>query len=208
MGAPERVILLDASGRPLRDDIQQALRDLVPRLQHEFPALPLRDPTELTKVLEQVGRQIAAHPSISNMHGYAWVALRGVATSRLRQSDARVMLATVGTTEGAVALARVAVDVNSAAQIERDILWRELLARLTAEERQVCVWKLLGRSSKEIAELRGTSVGAVDTMFFRIKEKLRAAVRKAEQSPDASGMPVKGDKDAVVFGSKAGGDDA
>lgn len=51
-----------------------------------------------------------------------------------------------------------------------------VLARLSPEERLVCVWKKAGYSSLEIAQFQGRSVAAVDTLFSRAKQKLRRAL--------------------------------
>lgn len=62
---------------------------------------------------------------------------------------------------------------GSAEEIERDILLREVLGKLSREERLVCVWKRAGFSSQEIAKHQRRSVAAVDTLFSRAKQKLR-----------------------------------
>ena len=71
-------------------------------------------------------------------------------------------------------------------EIEARILVQQLLAHLTADERSVCLWKQLGFSSREIAREQGTTVARVDTLFYRIKRK----IRNAFQEP-ASGAPMR-----------------
>ena len=50
------------------------------------------------------------------------------------------------------------------------------MEQLTPEERFVLTWKAAGYSSEEIAKHRGTSAAAVDTLFSRAKDKIRAAL--------------------------------
>jgi DNA-directed RNA polymerase specialized sigma24 family protein len=71
-------------------------------------------------------------------------------------------------------------------QIESDILVEQLLARLTPEERMVCVWKELGFSSREIAKEQGTSVERVNTFFHRVKRKIRDALRTPDVNASSS----------------------
>ena len=78
-------------------------------------------------------------------------------------------------------LSRVASETGSAEQIERAILFDEILARLTPDERMVCIWKKAGFSSKEIADRLGHSVGAVDTLFHRIKTKVQRMLQVGSQ---------------------------
>jgi len=61
-------------------------------------------------------------------------------------------------------------------EIERNILLREVLATLTEEERLICILKKAGFSSQEIADRRGSSAAAVDTLLSRIKQKVRESV--------------------------------
>ena len=64
----------------------------------------------------------------------------------------------------------------------------EVLALLTREERLVCTRRELGFSSREIAKLRGSSAGAVDTLLSRTKDKLRRllGVSAGDQRHDRS----------------------
>ncbi len=72
-------------------------------------------------------------------------------------------------------------EFGSAERIESAILFEEILARLSPDERMVCVWKKAGFSSKEIAERLGSSVGAVDILFHRVKEKIQKAAQGGPQ---------------------------
>jgi RNA polymerase sigma factor (sigma-70 family) len=174
---------VDDSGRPLAAHIQRVLRDLAPRLQRRFPTL--KDPAVVADVLEEAGRRISDHEvrsgSIEKLHGYAWVTVRSVAMSRLRGSAMRVVRSSLESEASQSALSRVASETGSAEQIERAILFDEILARLTPDERMVCIWKKAGFSSKEIADRLGHSVGAVDTLFHRIKTKVQRMLQVGSQ---------------------------
>jgi len=171
--------LLDDTGQPFGAHIDSVLRALLPRLEREFPTL--RDETVLVEVLEEAGRKIADHERrdgpIEKLHAYAWVAIRSVATSRLRRGSMRIARATFAGDDALDVLGTVQASIGTPEQIEAEILVRELLAQLTPEEQLLCVAKRLGFSSKEIAEEQGTTVERVNTFFHRVKQKMRVALR-------------------------------
>jgi RNA polymerase sigma factor (sigma-70 family) len=176
--------LLDETGRPLSPHLEDALTCLVPGLQSASPVF--RDESVLTEVLEEAGRKIIHREqrsgSIENLHGYAWVTVRRLATSWLRRGPGRIAQETVGSEEGELALRAAPAPIGTPEQVEHAILLREILARLTPEERLVCLWKMAGWSSQQIAARRGTSAGVVNTLFWRAKQKVRGANRR--MSPD------------------------
>jgi len=178
--------LLDDTGQPFGAHIDSVLRALLPRLEREFPTL--RDETVLVEVLEEAGRKIADHERrdgpIEKLHAYAWVAIRSVATSRLRRGSMRIARATFAGDDALDVLGTVQASIGTPEQIEAEILVRELLAQLTPEEQLLCVAKRLGFSSKEIAEEQGTTVERVNTFFHRVKQKMRVALR----GHDANGV--------------------
>ena len=178
--------LLDDTGQPFGAHIDSVLRALLPRLEREFPTL--RDETVLVEVLEEAGRKIADHERrdgpIEKLHAYAWVAIRSVATSRLRRGSMRIARATFAGDDALDVLGTVQASIGTPEQIEAEILVRELLAQLTPEEQLLCVAKRLGFSSKEIAEEQGTTVERVNTFFHRVKQKMRDALR----GRDANGI--------------------
>ncbi len=167
--------LLDEHGKPLSARIEGVLTRLLPRFQRQFPAL--QDEVALTELLEEAGRRIANREerlgSIEKLHGYAWVTLRNVATSRMRRGSSRLVQKTLGSAESQAVLSSAPAEFGTPEQIEQDILLREVLAQLTPEERLVCIWKKAGFSSQEIARHRGSSPAAVDTLFSRTKQKIR-----------------------------------
>lgn len=170
-----KLSLLDETGKPFSTRIERVLRDVLPRFRRQFPAL--KDEVWVSEVLEEAGRRIADHERrsgpIEKLHGYAWVTVRSVATSRMRLSSFRLAKATLGPRQSQAVLSAVPSPIGSPEQIEGDVLFREVLSHLTPEERLVCVWKKAGFSSKEIAKYRGNSVAAIDTLFFRAKQKIR-----------------------------------
>lgn len=167
--------LLDERGNLLSAHIEEVLVRLLPRLQRQFPAL--QDEVAITEVVEEAGRRIASREQragpIEKLHGYAWVTLRSVATSWMRRGSNRLTQRTLGADESQAALSTVVTESGTPEQIERDILLREVLAQMTADERMVCIWKKAGFSSQEIAQHRGSSAAAVDTVFSRAKQKIR-----------------------------------
>jgi DNA-directed RNA polymerase specialized sigma24 family protein len=170
--------LLDRMGKPLPAHIEGVLTRLLPRLRRQFPKL--QDDVSLIEVVEEAGRRICAREEragqIEKLHGYAWVTLRSVATSHVRRGSIRLIQNTLEPEASREHIACVPAESGSAAQIERDILLREVLDTLTPEERLVCIWKTAGFSSEEIANFRGRSTLAVDKLFSRAKQKVRDAL--------------------------------
>jgi RNA polymerase sigma factor (sigma-70 family) len=179
--------LLDSNGKPLAERIQRVLSRLLPRLRRQFPALQ-QDDAALTEVMEEAGRRIASREDrggpIEKLHGYAWVTIRSVATSRMRRGSIRLIQKTLESEASHARLASQPAEWGTAEEIERDILLREVLGKLSQEERLVCVWKKAGFSSQEIAQHQGRSVAAVDTLFSRAKQKLRKALGVQDTGKD------------------------
>ena len=169
---------VDETGQPFDSRIEGVLRELFPRLRRQFPSL--NDEVVLIEILEEAGQRIAAHElrsgQVERLHGYAWVTVRNVAMSRLRRSASRINEQSVWYENGEDVLSTLAAASGTPEQIEQAILLRELFEHLTQDERLVCTWKRLGFSSQEIAEFRGSSPTAVDTLFSRAKDKIRRIV--------------------------------
>jgi RNA polymerase sigma factor (sigma-70 family) len=188
MGSAARTFFVDQTGHPLNDRLQQVLRALAPRLRRQFPAL--RDDVVITEILEEAGRRMVEHERrfgpIEKLRGYAWVSIRHAATSRLRRASMRLQQQTLDGAESMAAMADLPAERGSAEAVERDLLLAEILALLSEEERKVCIWKKAGFSSREIARYLGHSTEAVDTMFFRVKQKVRKALEVAAREGAAS----------------------
>lgn len=171
--------LLNERGQPFSSRIDRALHDLLPKLQRQFPTL--KDEAVVAEVLEEAGRKIADHEQrsgpLEKLHGYAWVTVRSVAMSRMRRSAMRVEQATVRAEDNHAILSHLPSERGSAEQIEHEILFKEILAQLSRDERAMCMLKKAGFSSKEIAQRLGSSVSAVDTLFHRIKDKIHNPVQ-------------------------------
>jgi DNA-directed RNA polymerase specialized sigma24 family protein len=177
MERPTNSPLVDRHGQPLSEPIQRVMRTLVPRLRREYPAFT---DLALTEVLEEVGQQVADREAregpLRHMRAYAWRALQSVAASRLRRSEMRVQRGAVDQLETRDAdLSRLSSDLASQERIETDILLREVLALLAHEERVICILKIAGFSSREIARRLGKSVTAVNVSFWRSTRKIRKA---------------------------------
>jgi RNA polymerase sigma factor (sigma-70 family) len=188
-----RFMLVDDAGHPLSPHIAETLVSLVPRFHREFPLI--RDHSLLTNFLEEAGRRIVKRERrsgpIEHLHGYAWVTLRSVAKSWLRLGSSRVALNTLTSEESTTTLNAMAASNGGPEQIERSILRRQVLGLLSREERLVCLRRELGFSSRETAQLLGTSPGAVDTLLSRTKAKLRRLL--GVQSRDARHPDGKAD---------------
>lgn len=178
--------LLDGDGVPVATHIEDVLSRLLPRLRREFPSL--QDDVVLVEVLEEAARRLAVREQrsgpIAKINGYAWVTIRSIATSRLRQGQARLLQRTMGSDAGDAVLSHAAAFEGSPEQVERSILLREVLDLLTQNERRVCLWKFAGYSSQEIATRRKTTANAVDLLFHKAKEKIRRALGVQQSESD------------------------
>jgi RNA polymerase sigma factor (sigma-70 family) len=198
--APHRNLrLLDAHGQPLDERVERVLVALLPRFQREYPVF--RDEASLVDALEEAGRRIVRRETeagpIEHLHGYAWVTLRSIGTSRLRRGSGRLAQQTLEPDLSASALDGVPATFGTVEQVEHQVLLREVLEHLTPDERMICLWKKAGFSSHEIAARRGTTPGAVDTVFARTKQKVR---RLLGLSPD---VPAHAHDHAPVAGGDA-----
>lgn len=177
--------LLDGNGQPFDARIESVLSRLLPRLRREFPAL--QDEVAQVEILEEAGRRMVVREErtgpIEKINGYAWVAIRSVAMSRLRQGQGRLLQRTLDADTSEAVLSRVATLDGSAEEIERSILLREVLAPLTRDEQRVFLWKFMGLSSQQIARQRGTTATAVDMLLFHAKEKIRRVVGVQHSEP-------------------------
>ena len=195
------VRLVDEDGKPLDPRVEHTLLGLVPRFQREFPVF--LDDSLLVQALDTAAHKIARRERqagpVENLHGYAWVTLRSVALSWLRSGPGRIVQRTVTSPSGARAIDGLQARAGAADQIERQILLREILDRLTPDERLVCLWKKAGYSSADIAAHRGTSAGAVDTLFSRTREKVRRMLGRNGRRPGQKGpAPRPDDVDEVT----------
>ena len=174
MGHRRRFNLLVRNGEPLDSRIATLLDRMAPRVIRQFPSL--HDETALIEVLEEAGRRVAEREErggrLANLAGYTWVTVRSVATSFIRRGAARLVQKTI-VVDASQIIASQPAAIGNPDDIEREILLREVLAKLTAEERRVCDLKQAGFSSQEIARQLGRSVVSVDTIFSRAKARLR-----------------------------------
>jgi DNA-directed RNA polymerase specialized sigma24 family protein len=170
--------LVDERGQPFNARLGEALQALVPRLQRDFPALT--DPAVITEVLEMAGRRIVARErrlgsleSSDELRVYAWVTVRRIAAARLQHSSNAVARGTLGSERSMAILAATPSRTDTPERIEAEVLLSEVMARLTDQDRDFCALKLDGYSTKEIADRRSMSTSRVDTLFFRLGQKLR-----------------------------------
>jgi DNA-directed RNA polymerase specialized sigma24 family protein len=169
--------LLDSDGQPFHPRIERVLIQLLPRLRREFPSL--QDEVGLAEIMEEAGRRIRHREKrgpIERLHGYAWVTVRSIATSRMRLGSSKLHQKTLDSDAGNARLLATPTSRGSAAEVEQAVLLRELLQTLSREERMICLWKKAGFSSQEIALHQRRTVVAIDTIFSRAKQKIRKAL--------------------------------
>ncbi|MEK7993411.1 MAG: hypothetical protein AAB403_06355 [Planctomycetota bacterium] len=169
--------LLDSDGQPFDPRIERVLLRLLPRLRREFPAL--QDEVGLAEIMEEAGRRIRHREQrgpIERLHGYAWVTVRSIAVSRMRQGPSKLNQKTLDSEAGHARLLATPTSRGTAADVEQAVLLRELLQTLSREERMICLWKKAGFSSQEIALHQQRTVVAIDTIFSRAKQKIRKAL--------------------------------
>jgi DNA-directed RNA polymerase specialized sigma24 family protein len=169
--------LLDSDGQPFQPRIERVLIQLLPRLRREFPAL--QDEVGLAEIMEEAGRRIRHREErgqIERLHGYAWVTVRSIATSRMRLGSAKLTQKTLDSEAGNARLLVTPTSRGTVAEVEQAVLLRELLQTLSREERMICLWKKAGFSSQEIALHQRRTVVAIDTIFSRAKQKIRKAL--------------------------------
>jgi RNA polymerase sigma factor (sigma-70 family) len=171
----DRITLLDERGAPLEPRVERVLKQMRGKLRRQFPAC--RDDLIAVDILEEAGRRLLRRERcsgpIANLHGYAWVTIRSVTMSTLRRGDARLRERTVGARNLDALLSVRAATRHTAADLERRVLLRQVLAVLTSDERRVCRMKAAGYSAGEIARVVGRSNGSVDTFYSRAKAKAR-----------------------------------
>ena len=179
----------DAAGGQLRAErIEQALRQLLPRLRRQYPALA--DATMITEVIEEAKRRITRHEEragdVAMPHHKAWRILRRVAVSRIRKclTDPVQKTPECELSDAPSAVAPAAV--SDPEQSDREILWRHALDNLSREERLVCVWRKAGFSSQEIAQHMQKPIALVDNVFTRAKQKLKKALEGLERADESS----------------------
>jgi len=170
----DATLLLDEYGQPLSTRLQSVLLPLTARLQRQFPAL--NDDCTLTEVLEESGRRIAAREerkgSLDNLHAYAWVVVRRMATLRLRHDQWAVASATLTSADSEMALRGMPAGFATSEQIFNDMLCKELLARLNPIEQHIVKGKHAGQSDDEIARGCGTSRRTIFNAWRRLKRKM------------------------------------
>ncbi|MGE3490141.1 MAG: hypothetical protein AB7N29_09055 [Vicinamibacterales bacterium] len=180
--------LLDSDGQPFHPRMERVLVQLLPRLRREFPSL--QDEVGLAEIMEEAGRRIRHREergAIERLHGYAWVTVRSIATSRMRLGSSKLHQKTLDSDAGNARLLVTPSSRGTAAEVEQAVLLRELLRTLSREERMICLWKKAGFSSQEIALHQQRTVGAIDTIFSRAKQK----IRKALGSEDMTVVPAR-----------------
>jgi RNA polymerase sigma factor (sigma-70 family) len=182
---------VDQSGNPLVARLQRVLREMLPRVRNRFRTLG--DELFVAEILEEAGTRIADHERqsgpVDNLKAYAWTTVLNVARSRMRHSSMRLVRETLPSEDSEAVLGRLRSNLGTLEEIETRILVQQVLTHLTADERLVCTWKQLGFSSREIAREQGTTVACVDTLFYRIKRKIRNALQEPPSGAQMRAVP-------------------
>jgi DNA-directed RNA polymerase specialized sigma24 family protein len=185
--------LVDENGQPFSARIERALRDVTPKLLRQFSSL--RDEVVVVEILEEAGRKIVHHEQqfgpIDKLHGYAWVTVKSIATTRMRRSAMRVARATLDSEESHAALNGLSAEFGTPERMESSIRYRQALMHLTPEEQLLCTLKRFGYSSRQIAHQQGTTVTRVNTFFHRIKHKILAALREQPAAEPPASQPTR-----------------
>ena len=170
--------LVDGRGDPVAPHIEVALTRLLPQFQQRYPAL--RDDLVCAEVVDDAARRIAERERqsgpVDNIYSYAWKALRNAIATWFRQGANKVTEGMLSPEHSEAVLGTLETSIGTPEQIEHEILVGEVMEQITPDERFVVTWKAAGYSSEEIAKHRGTSAAAVDTLFSRAKDKIRAAL--------------------------------
>jgi RNA polymerase sigma factor (sigma-70 family) len=178
MDYPGLIGLLDSNGEPFPDHIQRALVRLLPRLRREFPVL--QDDVSLTEVMEEAARRIVAREArggpIERLHGFAWITLRNIAAKYVSRGSMRVIQETLDAVAGAARLATLPSTSGRVEDIERRVLFAQILRFLSDDEREIVLLRRAGYSSEEIAWVQERTVAAIDKTLSRAKQRIRLAL--------------------------------
>ena len=183
MKSRNKIPLTGSDGQPLPERIQRALNDLLPRFNRWFPLT--RDEAVVTGLLEEAGRRINDQEQrsgpVERLHGFAWTVLRNIGTSELRHSRSKVQMNSLGSTEGELLMSRMNSDQNGQTALEDRLAIDQALQHVTDLERRVALLKAAQFTSAEIAAEIGTTVGAVDQAYFRVRHKLKKLLRPQKE---------------------------
>lgn len=172
--------LLDESGKPFEDRVQQIFERLVPKFRRHFPGV--QDEVDFLKIFEKSAHKLVEHEReagpLERPHGYAWATVRSVAISEARGASIEGHRIRAESSTAFDLVARLPAPDNTPEQLNRQVLLNQLRDRLSPEEGLVFSRKMGGYSSRQIAKWRGCSPEAIDNMLSRIRKKLRAFVNE------------------------------
>jgi RNA polymerase sigma factor (sigma-70 family) len=175
MKSRSKIPLVGSDGQPFPERIQRTLNDLLPRFNRWFPLV--QDEAVVIGLLEQAGQRINEQERqsgpVQRLHGFAWTVLRNIGASELRLSRSRVQLKSIGSGDGELLISRMSSVQHGPTALEDRLAIDQALQQVTELERRVAILKASQFTSAEIAAELGTTVGAVDQAYFRVKHKLR-----------------------------------
>ncbi len=180
------LLLADVDGQPLSEHIHSVLRDLLPRFKRTFPQI--RDDAQVSDILEGAGQRIAAREKqlgrVSELHRYAWVALKNAAVSVQRRSEGKIQSSSMSYSDAEWLLGRLSSTFGSPGAIEQCVLLKQALDLLTPEERLIAIRRQAGFSDREIAEHVNTSAAAIGQKYFRMLHRVRKILALGRTSAD------------------------
>jgi DNA-directed RNA polymerase specialized sigma24 family protein len=164
----------DGSGRPIHPDVRSAGREIWKQACQQTMAV-VADDAPAGELMETAVAQVSRYldrigaPLSSRKHGLLMVAFYR-ALRRYRAKSARLELLGASTDFSDLAIAD---DWLARANARLDL--EKFIRRLTGRHAEVLMLRAAGYEWREIAEMYGTTVGAIRSSFWREIEKLKWA---------------------------------
>lgn len=165
MELPRDIELADRNGRAIERGLRDAIVSAVRKLKRRFQLL--QDPHMAYDIAHEAAEKLSGRIADSgrprNVSPYAYITVRNLVLSCARRQRRIVGL-------------EEAQEQVVLPQAEANILVREVLDQLSAQERQIIVLTYQGLKSAEIAAVVHTTVSNVDSIRSRVRARLRADV--------------------------------
>ena len=171
------LFLVDRQGRALAPRLRAAVESAYGWAAHDYPNV---DSSLLATWAEQVGAFMAERePPVEAPRRYASAALQSRIREHFRSSASREV--SVGTDQELDA--KAGVELQSARDIERQVLFRELRSQLSERDRQIFILLQQDVTSPQgIASSLGISYSAAAKAVQRLRERLQAILNSRPTS--------------------------
>lgn len=188
LGPLPKLILLDEAGQPFSERIHAVFLPLESRFRLRFKAI---DDDAVVRNLFDKAAQIYAKQSIAGNaidrpEGFAWRVLCNLAISALRSSEKMVANGSVNGPSGERVLGAITALTGTPDQIVNQVYAREVFEQLSEAEQRCATLKTLGFSSSSVAKALNMTIGSVDKMMQRIRDRHRTWP-KDQQVPSSGG---------------------